>query len=315
MKKNEKSGVPPVVVVLLVLAAVLIGRSLGMKSSKTEGEKVKITEEKQPTGGSSTGTAPEFTAKKSAKPQLKFFVMSFCPFGNQAEDGLEPVYQLLKDKVDWQPRYIVSEITQQSKDSCEQQACPNRVFNETAQKRCEDAIKQGQVKDMETCKGYFPYKTAAECIQKECAVLKIGEFESLHGVQELNQNVREICAFSQGSEEKWWKFVALVNKNCSSTNADTCWVAYAKQAGYDTGKITSCFNGQLKSLLRKEIEEANKYQAQGSPAVFINEVAYNGGRAPEDYKKAVCASFDKPPKECETVLGQESGAVSGGCAN
>lgn len=295
--------------------ALLLGLNLGAKSSKTEGEKVKITEEKQPTDKPVLGSQTEFTPKKSAKPEVKFFVMSFCPYGNQAEEGLEPVYQLLKDKVNWQPRYIVSEITQQTKDSCEKQGCPGRIFNDDAKKRCEEAIKQGQVKDMETCKGYFPYKTVEECLQKDCAPLKVGKFQSLHGDQELNQDVREICAFNEGDMDKWWKFVSLINKNCGSQNVDGCWQDYAKQAGYNTSKITNCFNSQLKSLLSDQVEEANKFKAQGSPAVFINEVSYNGGRAPEDYKKAICASFENPPSECQQVLGQESGPVSGGCNN
>jgi glutaredoxin len=44
---------------------------------------------------------------KSDKPKVDLFVMSFCPFGNQAEDTMKPVYDLLKDKVDWNIHYIV----------------------------------------------------------------------------------------------------------------------------------------------------------------------------------------------------------------
>lgn len=45
---------------------------------------------------------------KTDRPEVKLFVMSFCPFGNQAEDTMLPVYNLLKDKVDWKIHYIVS---------------------------------------------------------------------------------------------------------------------------------------------------------------------------------------------------------------
>lgn len=45
---------------------------------------------------------------KSDKPQVDLFVMSFCPFGNKAEDTMKPVYDLLRNKVDFNFRYIVN---------------------------------------------------------------------------------------------------------------------------------------------------------------------------------------------------------------
>ncbi len=44
---------------------------------------------------------------KNDKPDVNLFVMSFCPYGNQAEDTMLPVYNLLKDKVNWNIHYIV----------------------------------------------------------------------------------------------------------------------------------------------------------------------------------------------------------------
>ncbi|MFH1072811.1 MAG: hypothetical protein V1743_05260 [Nanoarchaeota archaeon] len=39
-------------------------------------------------------------------PQIDFFVMSYCPYGNQAEEAIEPVYQSLKGKADFIPHYV-----------------------------------------------------------------------------------------------------------------------------------------------------------------------------------------------------------------
>lgn len=47
-------------------------------------------------------------APKSDKPVVDLYVMSFCPYGNKAEDTLKPVYNLLKNKVDFNFRYIVT---------------------------------------------------------------------------------------------------------------------------------------------------------------------------------------------------------------
>ncbi len=45
---------------------------------------------------------------KADKPVVELFVMSFCPFGNRAEGTMLPIYNLLKDKADWNIHYIVN---------------------------------------------------------------------------------------------------------------------------------------------------------------------------------------------------------------
>ncbi|MCL5090378.1 MAG: DsbA family protein [Patescibacteria group bacterium] len=304
---NKKTSF--LIIILLIVAAFLAG-STAAKIKYGEGPfdySQGKQEEQTPTQGA-VPTTPPFEPKKSAKPEVKFFVMSFCPYGNQAEAGLEPVYQLLKNKVTWSPRYIVSD----KKSSCEQN-CPYKVYNDQAKTRCEAAIKQGQIKDLETCKTYFPYTSADDCLQKECASLKAGEFSSLHGEQELNQDVREIVAFNQGNLDKWWKFVSTINNKCTSSNADSCWQAVATEAGLSSTRIEAAAKAQRKSLLTKEAAEGTKYKASSSPSVFINETVYNGGRSPEDYKKAICSAFANPPAECNQTLDQNGATTSGGC--
>jgi glutaredoxin len=46
---------------------------------------------------------------KFAKPTITFFIMSFCPYGDDAERAIEPVYKLLGDKASFEPRYIYYE--------------------------------------------------------------------------------------------------------------------------------------------------------------------------------------------------------------
>lgn len=45
---------------------------------------------------------------KTDKPTVDLYVMSFCPFGNKAEDTLKSVYDLLKNKVNFNFHYIVT---------------------------------------------------------------------------------------------------------------------------------------------------------------------------------------------------------------
>ncbi|MGC9309137.1 MAG: hypothetical protein ACP5D2_00385 [Candidatus Nanoarchaeia archaeon] len=52
--------------------------------------------------------AQEDEIPKSDKPEVELYVMSFCPYGNEAEDTLLPVYNILKDYIDFNVHYIVS---------------------------------------------------------------------------------------------------------------------------------------------------------------------------------------------------------------
>jgi glutaredoxin len=45
---------------------------------------------------------------KSARPSVELFVMSFCPYGVQAENAMEPVVDLLGAKADFNIRYIAT---------------------------------------------------------------------------------------------------------------------------------------------------------------------------------------------------------------
>ncbi|MEJ2267506.1 MAG: hypothetical protein P8X70_00310 [Nanoarchaeota archaeon] len=55
---------------------------------------------------SSENQQTETNTPKSNKPQVELFVMSYCPYGTQAEKGIIPVVELLKDKIDFRIRFV-----------------------------------------------------------------------------------------------------------------------------------------------------------------------------------------------------------------
>jgi len=289
----------------------------------------------QPTANN-TATSAVFTAVKSDRPELKFFVMSFCPYGNQIEDVLRPVFNLLKNKITLTPHYIFDKI-----DNL-QTYCSSRAGDPT---QCSTYITNPNA----------PFKTVADCkkyldnLKTQCLdekqYLKTGNnalYASLHGRQEANQDVREMCAFKLVGDDKtkWWDFIGNVNKNCTSQNADTCWEQQAQQAGLDTTQITDCFNKDAVSLIENEIALTTQFKVSGSPTVLINDVSFppetaytqdgkgtlaigdkiasqDKYRTPNVVKTALCASFKKAPGECQTDLPDLSGAApaAGGCGN
>lgn len=325
MQKNKsylkiKTPIALVFLALLALTSIASGYLFANKNGQVAGTK------------STAKATANLEIDKVDTPQLQFFVMSFCPYGNQIETALKPVADLLGDEANIQPQYIFDKIDGDLATYCQQ-----RVPDAS---RCQDYVDAGQVASVAECQSIIA--SQLESCQDDSQYMKIDDsyYSSLHGRVEANQNVREICAWNQtGDKSVWWNFIENVNLNCTAENADTCWQDQANSAGLNTDKITDCFNNQAKQLIEKEIAETVKYNASASPTLILNgvqippEAAYaqdgsavlgiNGVnitqanyRTPEGLKQAVCSIFSKQPKDCKTTLesGAETAAPSaGGC--
>jgi len=189
---------------------------------------------------------------KSDQPSAQLFLMSFCPYGNQAEEIMMPVAELLKNSMNIEPHYIVSKVGD--------------------------------------------------------------EYQSLHGEQELNQDVRELCVYKY-QPEKFWAFLKQINQDCTAEDADTCWKGAASKIGININQISNCEKNEKNALLDAEIALTEKYGVGGSPTLLINEATYQGSRSEEAYKQAICGAFNQAPQECNTVLGEatDQTTASGGC--
>lgn len=199
-----------------------------------------------------TKQTTQTTIPKKDKADAKLFVMSFCPYGNEAEVAIKPVVDLLKDKATIEVHYIVS--------------------------------KDGS------------------------------KYSSLHGEQEANQDVRELCV-QKYQKAKYWDFVLAINNGATAQDVDSKWEAIAKNVGVDVAKIKDCQQKEYSSLLDAEITLSQKYGAEGSPTLVINETTYQGDRTANAYKEGICSGFQTAPTECKTQLSNEaSTAASGGCS-
>lgn len=199
---------------------------------------------------------------QTEKPNAKLFIMSFCPYGNQAEEIMMPVVDLLDNKAEIEPHYVIYSN-----------------YGGGGPNYCADAE------------------------NKYC---------SMHGIQELNQNVRELCVWKY-QNSKFWDFLKEINKDCSSQNADTCWEGVAQNMGINVQKIKDCEQNEKLSLLEAELSLNKQYGVTGSPQLFINDVQYQGSRNSEAYKSAICSAFTDLPEECNQTLGSAGSAPTGGC--
>ncbi len=204
--------------------------------------------------------------KGDNKPQIDFYVMSYCPYGNQAEEGIEPVYQLLKDKAEFNVHYVY-------------------------------------------------YSNYAGGGPNYCLDDK-DQYCSMHGIQEVNQNLREQCVDKYMGTSKMFAFMLAMNKKCTSANADTCWEAVAKNLDIDTARVAKCEKEEGLAFAKLDKDLNNILGVQGSPTVFVDGEPYSGSREPAGYGAALCAAFENAPVECDdlSVLGTASApAPAGGC--
>jgi|GEM_PF-1140999 len=198
------------------------------------------------------------------KPQIDFFVMSYCPYGNIAEEAVEPVYRNLGDKAIFNPRYVV----------------------------------------------YSNYRGGGPdyCLDDE------SKYCSMHGIQELNQDVRELCVFEHMGIGSYFDFVLEMNTQCNYQNADACWEAVAAGLGLDTGVIKDCEANEALDLLAEQKALNDAFEVSGSPTVLIEGEKFSGSRTPAAYQSALCAAYDDAPAECGEQLDSTAAAASGSCA-
>jgi len=314
-----KSYVALVFLALLTATSGLSGYLLAGGSGKVAGSTVKTTS--------------EIEIEKSSKPELQFYVMSFCPYGNQIENVIRPVFDLIGDKADLKPQYIFDKVEGDLATFCQSRS-PDPSM-------CQQFIDNGQFQGTVAECTALIQEQVANC-QDEKQYIKIDNnyYTALHGRVEANQQIREICAWNLADNQKvWWDFVSNVNTNCTSADADTCWQDQAKTAGLDTDKITDCFNNQAKDIIEAEIALTTKNNVSASPTLLLNGVefppqtAYSQDgtgalkindtvikqadfRTPEGLKQAVCSVFNRKPADCKTTLetSQDTAAPSaGGC--
>ena len=203
------------------------------------------------------------SVEKSDNPEIHLYTMSYCPYGNQAEEVMYPVVKLLSNKVKIEPHYVI----------------------------------------------YSDYNGGGSsyCLDKE------NKYCSMHGIEELNQDVRELCIYKY-QPEKYWDYVMAVNEKCTVADIKTCWSGVAKDNGVDVAKTTDCQKNEALSLLANEVSLNEKYNVSGSPMLVINGTEFSGKRTSEGYKAGICAAFNNQPEECKTALDSTTGTTaSGGC--
>ncbi len=257
MKKTKEVLFKNLTGILIAVAAVLLLLN-----------QIQLTKLNRTINGVAGSSTFELMGKVDSGVSVDFYVMSYCPYGNQAEEALQPVFETMKKDVAFNPRYVIySQYPRPPGDA----------------NYCIDADKN---------------------------------YCSMHGIQEANQDIRELCVNKYYGTDAFFGFALAMNDQCSASNADSCWQNVAKSIGLDVNEISKCQADEGLSLVAKEKNDGDVLGVRGSPQVFINGQEYNGARTAAGYQQAICNAFGtNKPASCGNLV-EDTGtnsAVEGGC--
>ncbi len=125
-----------------------------------------------------------------------------------------------------------------------------------------------------------------------------GQFQSLHGQTEVDENIRQLCAMKYYSGDYGYMDYIV----CRNQNLNGDWTECAEEAGLDVSKIRTCAEGsEGADLLETSSQASQAAGATGSPTMFLNGQQYSGGRQTQDFMQALCAEMEEPAPACSNI--------------
>lgn len=138
--------------------------------------------------------------------------------------------------------------------------------------------------------------------------VKDGKIDSMHGEEEAEENLRQICIREEQSNNFW----SYINCYIKEGKTEDC----QKEAKIDTQKLTACMSDKNRGIAyaQKDFDRQNKFSVTGSPTLILNEEGASefdfGGRTAEAVKTLLCCSFKEKPSFCTKALTTEQAATS-----
>lgn len=141
------------------------------------------------------------------------------------------------------------------------------------------------------------------------------------GKPQINQQVRELCAWEIiNDNQSWWKFVNAVAQNCNPDDIDQCWQVEAKIANLPLAQIQDCFSRQTIPIISNQIQTFKDKNIFETPTMIINNAQlpiyskdsqknlvvkiedryFQGNQinSPEYFIAAICAAIEKQIDIC-----------------
>ncbi len=174
--------------------------------------------------------------------------------------------------------------------------------------------------DTDTKLGYVIYSNYASNYGQpweEYCLTESEEYCSMHGINELNEDVRQMC-IQRDQPDKLWPYMRLLvaDYQAGTVGASTIegkWKTYAEQVGVDVAAVEQCALEDAEELLAEQVAMTTAYGVSGSPTAIINGTKYSGARTSEAFKQAICSAFNEEASVCLQELDGTAAAASGSC--
>jgi len=168
-----------------------------------------------------------------------------------------------------------------------------------------------------------------EYIFNQNSNFETGELDALHGKEEAQENLRQIC-IREEQTTLYWPYVSCYMQK--ENNSENC----LNQVGVNTISLDQCLTDKNRGLkyAKKDFENTKKLGIAGSPTLVLNDTQIVsefdfGGRNPNTIKEILCCSSDKKLAYCNEEFSKDDVAVSfsatdkseansssaGGCSN
>jgi hypothetical protein len=137
-----------------------------------------------------------------------------------------------------------------------------------------------------------------------------GKITSMHGDEEAQENLRQIC-IREEQPALYWPYVSCYMK--AEGSSQNC----LSSTGVDQTSLSGCTSDEQRGLkyAKADFDAANKFGASGSPTLVLNnkqtvsEFDF-GGRVPDAVKQIICCGSNNKPAFCSKTLSKDEVATS-----
>ncbi len=137
-----------------------------------------------------------------------------------------------------------------------------------------------------------------------------GEITAMHGDEEAQENLRQIC-IREEQGGLYWPYVSCYMKEAGSS--EDC----LAETGVNAFEVGACMEDASRGLAyaQADFDSANKHSVTGSPTLIVNDAQRVsefdfGGRVPNALKDIVCCGSTNQPSFCESDLSTDQVAVA-----
>jgi len=136
-----------------------------------------------------------------------------------------------------------------------------------------------------------------------------GKITSMHGDNEAQENLRQIC-IREEQKPKYWDYLSCYMKEGKSEDC-------LSQTGVNATQLNGCIDDQSRGLAfaQKDFDMANKLQIASSPTLLLNDQQIVsefdfGGRTANALKEVVCCGSNTKAGFCNKDLSKDDVATS-----